>query len=117
MSITFRWFNSYKIEGEERPCYSWYRIIYDGGGSTSHSAGNVIRVNNVLDRLGGFRIPYVIKDSINSFDDELDLIKPTMMASMLNKVLQCSGDLDDMRDRIERMKELSDKGYYICYEY
>lgn len=115
MSIGFYWFKSYKIKIDENCFYTDVNLKYLGGGSTSHSAGNIQKVQNLLEKYGGNRIPEINKEFICS--DKLDLIKPKEMSKMCYKVL-ASTEVDelDMRERIEWFKELSDEGYYLIYD-
>lgn len=117
MSTGFNWFKEYEIIhfGEDH-WYDWYELNYLDGGSTSHSAGNIIKVQDLLEKYGNIRIP-----SIKRFDydnEKPDLIEPNVMSDVCAKVLENS-DVDkvDMRDRIEWFKKLSDEGYYLSYDY
>lgn len=121
MSISFDWFKEYSItKHTEEYCFGhwidWYELSYNDRGSTSHSAGNVIKVQNLFVKYCGVCIPTVIEECINSTDYDLGLIEPTEMAVMCDKVLatdEC--DRLGMRDRIEGFKQLSEEGYYIAY--
>lgn len=117
MGIRFDWFKKYTIEHHDSGCwYDWYDLHYFGGGSTSHSAGNVIKVQTLFEQYGGRTIPTVNEECINSIDYDLGLIKPSEMIIMCDKVLSSSRcDKANMRDRIKWFKELSEKGYYIAY--
>lgn len=45
MSIGFNWFKTYEIVCDRLShWYDDYHIFYDGGDSTSHSAGNITKV-------------------------------------------------------------------------
>lgn len=116
MSIVFNWFKSYNIHIEDSILYNDVTLTYNGGGSTSHSAGNVGKVQSLMENYSGKRIPTINPDYIYSKDEILDLIKPEEMSNICKLILnnnEC--DNVDMRDRIELFKELSDKGYYISY--
>lgn len=114
MSIGFNWFKTCEIYLADE-FYHEYNLRYIGGDSTSHSAGNVIKVQDLLEKYGGVRIPKV--DSYNICNKPA-LVEPEVMSEACNKVLQ-STEVDevDMRDRIEWFKKLSDKGYYLTYDW
>lgn len=119
MSVGFNWFKEYEIiYSKIDPWYDNYRLFYDGGDSASHSYGNVIIVQNLIKKYSGKRIPQVNEYAINSIDYKIDLIEPSEMVEICNKILantEC--DEFDMRDRIEWFKELSENGYYLTYDY
>lgn len=118
MSIGFNWFKKYKIIHRAAPSfYDWYELNYLDGDSTSHSAGNVIKVQNLIEKYSGKRISSISGECINSVDYELDLIEPNEMVEICNKILS-STEVDEvhMRDRIERFKKLSEEGYYLTYD-
>lgn len=117
MSIGFNWFKEYTIEHHDSGYwYDWFDLHYCGGGSTSHSAGNVIKVQTLFEKYGGRTIPTVDEEYINSINYNLDLIDPSEMIIMCDKVL-ASSECDEigMRDRVEWFKELSKRGYYLTY--
>ena len=119
MSIGFNWFKEYEIICHAaNHWYCWYQVIYDGGDSTSHSAGNIIKVQNLIEKYGGKRIPQVNEEGINSTDYKIDLIEPAEMVEICNKILantEC--DEVDMRGRIKWFKKLSEEGYYLTYDF
>ena len=118
MSIGFNWFKKYKIIHRAAPSfYDWYELNYLYGNSTSHSASNVIKVQNLIEKYGGKRIPSINEEYIDSVDYALDLIEPNEMVEICNKILS-STEVDEicMRDRIKRFKELSEEGYYLTYD-
>ena len=118
MSIGFNWFKKYKIIHRAAPSfYDWYELKYLYGNSTSHSAGNVIKVQNLIEKYSGKRIPSINEECIDSVDYELDLIEPNEMVEICNKILS-STEVDEVcrRDRIERFKKLSEEGYYLTYD-
>lgn len=117
MSIGFNWFKQYEIiHCGEGHWYDWYELHYIDGNSTSHSAGNIIKVQDLLEKYGGIRIPN-IKSLDRDNDDKPDLIEPKVVSDVCAKILENS-DVDevDMRDRIEWFKKLSDDGYYLTYD-
>lgn len=118
MSIGFNWFKKYEIiHCVPDHLYDWYELNYLDGNSTSHSAGNVIKVQNLIEKYSGKRIPTISEEWINSVDYELDLIEPNEMVEICNKILS-STEVDEvgMRHRIERFKKLSEEGYYLTYD-
>lgn len=118
MSIGFNWFKKYEIIHRAAPSfYDWYELNYLYGNSTCHSAGNVIKVQNLIEKYSGKRIPSINEEYIDSVDYELDLIEPNEMVEICNKILS-STEVDKvcMRDRIEQFKKLSEEGYYLTYD-
>ena len=118
MSTGFNWFKDYEITHHgQGHWYDWYELEYLDGGSTSHSAGNIIKVQDLIEKYGDVRIPSISEQWIDSVDYKLNLIEPTEMVKICNKILsntEC--DEVDMRDRIEWFKELSEEGYYLTYD-
>ena len=118
MSIGFNWFKRYEIIHKKPEHWNdWYELNYLDGNSTSHSASNVIKVQNLIEKYSGKRIPSISEEWIDSLDYELDLIDPNEMVEICNKILS-NKEVDevDMRDRIEWFKKLSDEGYYLTYD-
>lgn len=118
MSIGFNWFKKYKIIHRAAPSfYDWYELNYLYGNSTCHSAGNVVKVQNLIEKYSGKRIPSINEECIVSVDYELDLIEPNEMVEICDKILS-STEVDKvcMRDRIEQFKKLSEEGYYLTYD-
>lgn len=117
MSTGFNWFKNYEIlHCGEGHWYEWYELHYLDGNSTSHSAGNIVIVQDLLEKYGDIRVPQVKR--LNRDDDSKpDLIDPKSMSEACDKVLQ-STEVDevDMRHRIEWFKQLSDDGYYLTYD-
>lgn len=118
MSTGFNWFKDYKLTPWNDYYYDTdYKLEYIGGDSTSHSSGNIIKVQNLLEKYGGITIPYI---DAYGLDKEYtpNLINPEIMSKVCKKILENS-DVDevDMRDRIEWFKKLSDEGYYLSYNY
>ena len=117
MSTGFNWFKEYEIIHNVNRWYDDYHIFYDGGDSTSHSSGNITKVQNLIEKYGGKRIPQVNGYAIDSVDYKIDLIEPIEMVEICNKILENSEvDEVDMRDRIEWFKKLSEDGYYLSYD-
>lgn len=121
MSTGFNWFKSYNItirKGISMFDCDDIKLEYIDGGNTSHSSGNISKVQDLIEKYSGKRIPYICADWIDSEDYKLPLIKPKEMSDICKKVL-CGSEVDevDMRDRIEWFKKLSDEGYYLTYDY
>lgn len=119
MSTGFNWFKSYNIT-EEKYGYGYdeFHLHYIGGGDTSHSAGNIGKCQDLLEKYGNIRIPSVCEDFIPSEDYKLELVEPSVMSDVCAKILLGREvDVVDMRDRIEWFKQLSDEGYYLTYDY
>ena len=118
MSIGFNWFKSYEIiHHDQDHWYDWYELIYKDGGSTSHSAGNVINVQDLIEKISGKRIPTISNECINSVDYDLELIEPEEMVQICDAILASSEcDKVNMRHRIEFFKKLSKEGYYLIYD-
>lgn len=118
MSIGFNWFKDYKIKVEECNFFRDVTLNYLDGGSTSHSSGNITKVQTLIEKYGRVRIPVICEDFIESENERLELIEPQVMSQICEEIL-CETEVDeyDMRDRIEWFKKLSDEGYYITYDY
>ena len=114
MSRGFNWFKETEIYlADERYCE--YNLKYIGGDSTSHSPGNITKVQTLLEKYGGVTLPYI--DTYNVINKP-DLVEPRIMSAACDKVLQTSEvDELDMRDRILWFKKLSDQGYYLSYDW
>lgn len=80
MSIGFNWLRRYRIAHRTPDAwYNWYELEFLDGGSTSHSAGNIIAVQDLIEKYGNKRIPYIYEEYIDSLDYDLGLIKPGEM--------------------------------------
>lgn len=120
MSIGFNWFKNYKIhihKGTSIFDYDYTKIEYIDGGSTSHSAGNIIKCQNLLEERFNKRIPTVYEGWVESEEDDLGLINPTEMSAMCAEILRGTRvDEENMRHRFEMYKKYSDDGYYLSYD-
>lgn len=120
MGIGFNWFKDYKIHihnGNSIGDYDYVKIEYVGGGSTSHSAGNIIRCQNLLEECFNKRIPVVYEGWIESEEDDLELINPAEMSAMCAEILRGTRvDEEGVRNRFEMYKKHSDDGYYLSYD-
>ena len=118
MSIGFNWFKDYKIEIDDNRFYRDVHLEYLGGGDTSFSAGNIAKYKDLLEKYCGKEFPTVCPDFIKSKDEKLNLIEPTEMSTMCEKILNTT-EVDEVgaRNRFELFKELSDKGYYLAFDY
>lgn len=120
MSIGFNWFKNWKITKEEyRIGELEYEIEFLDGGDTSHSAGNITKLQDILLKYGDVEIP-TIWSKVTNTEAELinELIEPREMLEACNNALRhTSEDIEYMRDRLEWIRDLSKDGYYICYDY
>ncbi len=119
MSIGFNWFKTYEIIPPIKDYwYDDYSVVFLDGDSTSHSAGNITKVQNLLEKYGGKRIPRINNSWVDSVDYDLELIEPEEMSHMCSRVL-ATIEVDDMgmRERIEWFRKLSDEGYYLIYDF
>ena len=115
MSTGFNWFKDYEIY-LSNDYYGDYGLCYVDGDSTSHSSGNIVTVQTLLENFGGIRIPCIPTHDIQE-GYEPNLIDPKVMSYVCGKILEYSdADRYDMRDRIEWFKKLSDEGYYLSYD-
>lgn len=118
MGVGFNWFKNYKII-EHEICYGGlgkdveYGIEYLDGDSTSHSYGNRSKLQDIFRKYLNVEIP-----TIDDYDyKEIELIEPCIMSNLCTKLLENKEyDLEAMEDRIQWIKELSDKGYYVSYD-
>lgn len=77
-------------------------LEYIGGDDTSHSAGNIRKVQDLIRKYSGKTVPSICADFIKSEDEKLNLIEPKEMSEICQKILdgtEC--DEVGMRDRIE----------------
>jgi hypothetical protein len=73
---------------------------------------------NLIEKYSGKTIPIVCSDFIDSEDYKLPLIEPKEMSNICKKILQGTEvDKAGMRDRVEWLRQLSDEGYYLTYDY
>ena len=115
MSIGFHWFKDYEIETFNENFIQFYSVIYKNGGGTSHSAYNVITLQNLFEKYGGFRIPQI--EQFPNDDRRIELIPPKRVSEICSVILESGeGEIGDMRERIEWLKRLSDDGYYLTYD-
>ena len=119
MSIGFNWFKDYEIKSIKHDIcggrYDYVVLKYIGGGESSHSAGNIIKVQDLLEEYGNINIPEVNEYSLEG--DKLDLVDPKEMSKVCQLILDDTKvDEVGFRERIEWFKELSDEGYYLTYD-
>ena len=115
MSTGFNWFKNYEIYLSS-DYYGDCALCYLDGDSTSHSSGNIIKVQRLLEDYGGISIPYVLTHDIQK-EYKPQLINPKVMSDVCKKILDGTDvDAVDMRHRIEWFKKLSDEGYYLSYD-
>ena len=117
MSIGLNWFKSYRIIVDESFLYTSMNIEYFDGDSTSHSPGNVTKLQELLKKYGDIEIPTSSHIKDNNGNYELELIQPEILSNVCDIILKNS-DVDkvDMRARVEWIKRLSDDGYYFVYD-
>jgi hypothetical protein len=120
MSRGINWFKDFKIE-EEIIDYglvkdSTYKVKLIGGDSTSFSEGNITKYQEAFKKYDDIQIPY--RDFEYCYKPtDLDLIEPKVLSEVCYKILSdCILDKYGIKDRIEWFKELSDKGYYFCFD-
>ena len=126
MGLIFKWFKDYKIlnSGETYQAfghcyYDEYSIKYIDCDSTSHSYHNVALVKELFEKVIGIQFPRLSNEEwIDSKDYKLKLIEPIDMSKYCEKILN-NAEVDNinMRSRFEWFKDLSDKGYYIAYDW
>lgn len=126
MGLDFRWFKDYKIlnSGETYQAfghcyYDEYSIEYIDCSFVSHSYYNVALVKELFEKVIGIQFPRLPNEEwIDSKDYKLKLIKPIDMSKYCEKILNNTEvDNINMRSRFEWFKDLSDKGYYIAYDW
>jgi len=121
VSTGFNWFKTYEVIKNDYGYWNEdYSLKYIGGGDTSHSGGNIGKVQDLIEKYGdGKRISSVCEDWIDSEKYKItNLLEPQEMSEVCNKILSNKEvDKVDMRERIEWFKELSDAGYYLTYDY
>ena len=120
MSTGFNWFKSYRIhihKGTTMFDYDDSSIEYIGGGSTSHSSGNIILIQELIEKDSGKRIPTIQGEWLGSEDQDLNLIDPKEMSEICQRILDgYEVDKLDQRSKFEWFKKLSDQGYYLSYD-
>jgi hypothetical protein len=119
MGVGFNWFKDYRINTTEMSIGFGtdveYSIDYLDGDSTSHSYGNRTKLQNIFNRYLNIEIPTI--SGYWSTEPDLNLIKPSTMSDYCNKLLSNKDyELEDMADRIQWIKDLSDSGYYVSYD-
>lgn len=122
MGIIFNWFKGYNIVSTNDYHGVSYFLSLTDRHNTEHSARNVIKVQDIFENITGKRIPII--DCNNSFGSSNDaekyidseLIDSKEMSNMCCKILLNTEINDSIRMRVERIKELSDIGYYVAYD-
>lgn len=119
MGVGFNWFKGYEII-EVKVDTGWYENIeygikYLDCDDTSHGYGNRTKLQNIFKKYIGIEIPTI--SGYWSTKPDINLIEPSTMSSYCEKLLSNKEyELEDMEDRIQWIKELSDKGYYVSYD-
>ena len=121
MGIQFNWFKDVKIDERKLGMFEYNDPIeYIGGDNCNHSPGNVINLQTIFEEYGDVDIPCINKYLFSGTKEELIsmLIPKEKVIDICNKFLNNPEEKDsnDMRDRIEWIKKLSEDGYYISYE-
>ena len=117
LGVGFNWFTDYEVIEEKLDCVFYeipvYNIKLVNHFSTSHSYGNRTKLQAIFYKYLGIEIPTFM------YNHELELISPSTMSKLCDKLLQNEDiyDLEDMRDRIEWIKQISDEGFYVCYDW
>lgn len=121
MSTGFNWFKQYK---PKKTFYNPKDIEYSAefldGDSTGFSGGNIGIIDDLLEEYDIY-IPRIRDDYDNIKDLEKalsNLIEPSTLSNIFDKILKDDKvDKAGMRKRVQWMKELSDEGYFLCYDY
>lgn len=121
MGITFTWFKDVKVDERELGMFEYNDPVeYIDGDNCNHSPGNVIDLQTIFEKYGDVDIPCINKYLFSGTKEELIsmLIPKENVIEICDKFLNNSDEIDpnDMRDRIEWIKKLSEDGYYISYE-
>lgn len=120
MSRGINWFKDFKIEEEVIDNIFGQDITYNidflGGDSTSFSEGNITKYQEAFEKYGDITIPYIDYEYYLKPED-LEFIDPKILSEVCSKFLSDNIlDKDDIKDRIEWFKEMSDKGYYFSFQ-
>ena len=121
MGITFTWFKDVKVDERELGMFEYNNPVeYIDGYDCNHSPGNVIDLQTIFEEYGDVDIPCINKYLFSGTKEELIsmLIPKEKVIDICDKFLNNPDEIDpnDMRDRIEWIKKLSEDGYYISYE-
>ena len=120
MGVGFNWFKKYEVVPEVIDMgigkYTVYNLEHLDGDSTSHSYGNRTKLQNIFRKYLNIEIP-TIPDYCQE-DANVDLIEPTEMSKLCAKLLENKNEynLENIEDRIQWIKKLSDEGYYVSYD-
>jgi hypothetical protein len=120
MGVGFNWFKNYKIIEENFNVgfgeNTEYRIKYLDGDYTSHAYGNRTKLQNIFHKYLNIEIPTI--SGCWSSKPNLNLIEPSILSEYCTKLINDydNYDLEDMTDRIQWIKDLSDEGYYVSYD-
>ena len=122
MGIIFNWFKGYNIVNMQDYHGVSYSLSLIDWYTTEHSARNAINVQDVFENITGERIPIIdcnkVFDNLNDARKYIDseLIDSKKMSDMCCKILLNAEINNNIRMRVERIKELSDRGYYVAYD-
>lgn len=124
MGVIFRWFKDFEIEKTE-VSLTWGLSYYDCSfkckgdwDCTSHSYGNRSKLQRIFEKIESMipTIPGTISDENPEEYIRNLLIEPSKMSKKCQELLDGVLYLEEMDERIARIKELSDKGYYVAYD-
>lgn len=122
MGIQFNWFKDVENEIEMGMfSYTQNYIKFIDGDGCNHSPNNVEYLQEIFEKYGDTEIPYLSKTYMDITREEIIedyLIPKEKVIEICNKFFNNPEEKDsnDMRDRIEWIKKLSEDGYYISYE-
>lgn len=121
MSTGFNWFKQYRTKKTfYNPKDIEYSAEFLDGDSTGFSGGNIGIIDDLLEEYDIY-IPRIRDDYDNIEDLEKalsNLIEPSTLSNIFDKILKDDKiDKVGMRKRVQWMKELSDEGYFLCYDY
>lgn len=114
MSTAFYWFEGIDCVQVGEGFSEEYKVVFEGGDSTSHSAGNIKKVQEMLEEYNCC-IPY-IDVGYAMYPSEPVLVPPADMYAACCKILNSEMKYPDMRERIEWFKKLSGQNYFLAYD-
>lgn len=96
--------------------YDWNELKYIDNHSISWSYGNTYRLGLLFEKYTNLSLPIILCEDDN--DCLEDLIKPEDMVKYCDKVLNnaTGEELEEWGNRVEYIKEISEKGYYVSYD-
>lgn len=96
--------------------YDYCELKYKDNHSTSWSSGNIIKLGNLFEKYVGESLPIHLSEYDVNCKDEL--IEPSQMIKYCDIVLSNEEDIMVQRFeyRLNYIKEMSQKGYYVSYD-